>query len=362
MAIYDNFPWTSIHELNLSWIIEQVKAGNIKIDEFTEALEQFAEDYDTLSALAAAFTIAGSNITTTKNFSAASLSGPLTGNVTGNLTGNVTGDVTGTASAATEALNAIRLKTYHVPYTEDLNRALTGGSLNSRIWSVHDPMLNKPSDVSNLEKGTVFVLGTGQLKTVNGKSCAVEVQYLWPSVTQKWYYRYVYEDTDTFTLEDADSWVEMVTSVDHATTADSATTATTATSATTATTATSATTATTATNANNAYRMTVAPKIGYSDLNYVTTPTNTIAFEYCSSSASNLPTSFGGGALVLVIKRNSNGNTYISQWAFNPDYMSGGGDGNGLAMRYGYCTGEDKDPQDDTFTWSTWKYMVGTSA
>ena len=95
MAIYDNFPYTNIHEMNLAWIIEQVKAGNIKIDEFTEALEQFAEDYDTLSALASAFTIAGSNISTTKNFSAASLSGPLTGNVTGNLTGNVTGNVTG---------------------------------------------------------------------------------------------------------------------------------------------------------------------------------------------------------------------------------------------------------------------------
>lgn len=95
MAIYDSFPWTSVHELNLSWVIQCVKAGNIKIDEFTEALEQFAEDYATLSALAAAFTIAGSNISTTKNFSAASLSGPLTGNVTGNLTGNVTGNVTG---------------------------------------------------------------------------------------------------------------------------------------------------------------------------------------------------------------------------------------------------------------------------
>lgn len=110
MAIYDNFPWTSIHELNLGWIIEQVKAGNIKIEGFEEALEQFEEDYDTLSALAAAFTIAGSNISTTKNFSAASLSGPLTGNVTGNLTGNVTGnvtgDVTGNADTATYATSA----------------------------------------------------------------------------------------------------------------------------------------------------------------------------------------------------------------------------------------------------------------
>ena len=95
MAIYDNFPYTNIHELNLGWIIEQVKQGNLTIEDFAEQLQQFAEDYDTLSALATAFTIAGSNITTTKNFSAASLSGPLTGNVTGNLTGNVTGDVTG---------------------------------------------------------------------------------------------------------------------------------------------------------------------------------------------------------------------------------------------------------------------------
>lgn len=114
MAIYDSFPWTSVHELNLGWIIEQVKAGNIKIDGFEEALAQFDEDYRTLSALAAAFTIAGSNISTTKNFIAASLSGPLTGNVTGNLTGNVTGnvtgdvtgDVTGNADTATYATSA----------------------------------------------------------------------------------------------------------------------------------------------------------------------------------------------------------------------------------------------------------------
>ena len=95
MAIYDNFPWTSVHELNLGWIIEQVKQGNLTIEDFAEQLQQFSDDYAALLALANAFTIAGSNISTTKNFSAASLSGPLTGNVTGNLTGNVTGDVTG---------------------------------------------------------------------------------------------------------------------------------------------------------------------------------------------------------------------------------------------------------------------------
>lgn len=95
MAIYDNFPYTNIHEMNLRWVIEQVKQGNLTIEDFAEQLQQFRDDYDTLLALSAAFTIAGSNITTTKNFSAASLSGPLTGNVTGNLTGNVTGNVTG---------------------------------------------------------------------------------------------------------------------------------------------------------------------------------------------------------------------------------------------------------------------------
>lgn len=95
MAIYDNFPYTNIHEMNLRWVIEQVKQGNLTIEDFAEQLQQFRDDYDTLLALAAAFTIVGSNISTTKNFSAASLSGPLTGNVTGNLTGNVTGNVTG---------------------------------------------------------------------------------------------------------------------------------------------------------------------------------------------------------------------------------------------------------------------------
>ena len=95
MGLYDQFVYTNFHELNADWLLAQMKAAKAKIDDFQAELDQFNTDYAALLALSSALTISGSNISTTKNFSAASLSGPLTGNVTGNLTGNVTGNVTG---------------------------------------------------------------------------------------------------------------------------------------------------------------------------------------------------------------------------------------------------------------------------
>ena len=114
MGLYDQFVYTNFHELNADWLLAQMKAAKAKIDDFQAELDQFNTDYAALLALSSALTISGSNISTTKNFSAASLSGPLTGNVTGNLTGNVTGnvtgdvtgDVTGNAATATYATSA----------------------------------------------------------------------------------------------------------------------------------------------------------------------------------------------------------------------------------------------------------------
>ena len=33
MALFDNFPWTNVHELNLAWIIKKVKDLNDTVEE-----------------------------------------------------------------------------------------------------------------------------------------------------------------------------------------------------------------------------------------------------------------------------------------------------------------------------------------
>ena len=55
MALFENFPYTNFHELNLDWIIKQIKDGSAKIDDFEEQLtqmgvniEQFREYIDGL--------------------------------------------------------------------------------------------------------------------------------------------------------------------------------------------------------------------------------------------------------------------------------------------------------------------------
>lgn len=35
MAVFENFPYTNVHELNLDWVIKQVKENNIKIEDLT---------------------------------------------------------------------------------------------------------------------------------------------------------------------------------------------------------------------------------------------------------------------------------------------------------------------------------------
>ena len=47
MAIYDNFPYTDIHELNLGWIINRIQSGLTKTDIKSTDLD----DYHNLSAM-----------------------------------------------------------------------------------------------------------------------------------------------------------------------------------------------------------------------------------------------------------------------------------------------------------------------
>lgn len=48
MALFENFPYTNFHELNLDWIIKQVKDGSAKIDDFAEQLAQMGVDIEQL--------------------------------------------------------------------------------------------------------------------------------------------------------------------------------------------------------------------------------------------------------------------------------------------------------------------------
>ena len=107
MAIYDNLPYTNFHELNAMWLIRQADERKAKIEEFTQQLEQFEEDYQALLALANALSISGSNVTVAGSLTANGLIGNLTGNVTGNLNGNAATTTHATsADSATNATNA----------------------------------------------------------------------------------------------------------------------------------------------------------------------------------------------------------------------------------------------------------------
>ena len=35
MSVFENFPYTNVHELNLDWVIKRVKEGNAKIEDLT---------------------------------------------------------------------------------------------------------------------------------------------------------------------------------------------------------------------------------------------------------------------------------------------------------------------------------------
>lgn len=373
MAIWNNFPWVDSHNLNLSYILKQIK-------DFKAQLEEFETEYEDLLSLAQLFSVDGSNVTLAGQFQANALRGNLTGNVAGNVTGNVNGN----ASSATNATNATNAShavsadassyannagksdesktlTSTQILTVDANKALPLDGTTDYIPDVFtvysgNYMSNVPSGLTT--SGVIIKTTWIKRATVEGVTRDIFLQELTSDKNSKVYHRLVKCEPNTHACI-FENWNEIVVSdADHATTADSATSAT---SATTADSATSATNATNANTANVAYRIPSFPKLGSSNLNYTTTSLNTVSFEFCTGNAQNIPTSFRSGAIVLVTKFNQSGNTYISQYAFNRAYLSGGGDGNAIAMRYGFATGEDKDPQDDEFTWSVWKYLVGGS-
>lgn len=222
----------------------------------------------------------------------------------GNLTGNVTGNLSGNASTATHATSADSATN-----ATNANYATSAGSANTATTA---------TTATNAGHATTATSAT---------------------------------NASHATTADSATSATSATSADHATTADSATTATTATSA---------TTATNADYAVEAGSVNGQPGIASSDLDYAYSPTDKVSFHRFLSTASNRPSAMSQG-VVMSFTNNLAGNTVITQYAFGIYPMGGGADGTCIASRYGTCTGEDKNPQDDTFTWTPWTKLAPNS-
>ena len=45
MAIFENFPYTNVHELNLDWIIKTVKELGLKVDDLDDIVNNKIDEY-----------------------------------------------------------------------------------------------------------------------------------------------------------------------------------------------------------------------------------------------------------------------------------------------------------------------------
>lgn len=118
MAIYDAFPYTNIHELNLAWCLKQLKSTQeyldllkAYLDEVQPELEDFKAKYPELADIADLFTVSGNN---------ASIAGTMTASgFIGNATSATTArhateaDHADTADAIAGAQNEYRKLTYN---------------------------------------------------------------------------------------------------------------------------------------------------------------------------------------------------------------------------------------------------------
>ena len=323
MPIFDNFPYTDFHQLNLDWIIrtmkEQVQAIaddklyiDGKVAEFTQALEDFETAYNSLLSLSNTFTESPTKITFSKNIEAPIIIG--------------------------QCQKALELYC-RVPDHDDCNECISDDRTHVSFWrGAH--LTNRPADIPALNN--VMIMSYPVSNIVGSE---VDGQILVND-----YNDYVYRRSYDYATSTWSIWSKMAAGdADHATTADSATSATNATNSTNATNATNATLATTAGKAGVLNGL----NLGSSGADYgAAVSTNNLMASMVQGSNMGLPTNLTN-AIILTSKCNSGGSTYAVQFGLN---VSGGGPNMPKVFyRHGNCQGvEDADPQDNTFVWGNW--------
>lgn len=326
MPLWDSFPFTDFHQLNLDWIIrtmkEQVQAIaddkqyiDGKVAEFTQALEDFETAYNALLSLSNTFTESATKITFSKNIEAPIIIG--------------------------QCQKALELYC-RVPDHDDCNECISDDRTHVSFWR-GTQLTNRPADIPALNN--VMIMSYPVSNIVGSE---VDGQILVND-----YNVYVYRRSYDHATSTWSSWSTMeVAEASHATTADSATTAASATNATyatsagTATTATNATNATyatsagsaaTATNADQATNATHAEVSGHA--NYAATagiannlPLNTSvtsndANDYCDGDhpitiyhtntlSSNVPSAVAGSKALIVSLAVDTGNIVQLAWFY----------------------------------------------
>lgn len=107
MGLYDAYPYTNIHELNLRWRLKQLKLTQEQLelikayfDEIEPDIEDFKAKYPELADIADLFTISGNNASIAGTMTAAGFNGDLNGNAK-------------TATSIAGAQNDLRKLTYN---------------------------------------------------------------------------------------------------------------------------------------------------------------------------------------------------------------------------------------------------------
>lgn len=231
MAIFDNYPYVNIHELNLAWILDRVKEAKTKIAEYEAQLAEFESEYQALLNMAQYLTFNGSNATLAgtlrvTNGITANVNGNVNGNVTGDLTGNVNGNVTGELTGnvngsvtgnvtgnlngdgvTTGIAHSARRLMVNQTNTSDLNSSsLSSTSSQMRINVVYSNLVNAPTGVATNQNALVFNIGAGSLTTVGSVECHKVTQILIPLNSKQLYVRDVFYARDTMQYNSSSGW------------------------------------------------------------------------------------------------------------------------------------------------------------
>ena len=302
MPIFDNFPYTDFHQLNLDWIIktmkEQVQAIaddkqfiDDKVAEFQQDLDDFETAYNNLLALDSEMTVSGSNIIFTKNIVAPYFEGP-----------------------------AAELKTTS-PTGNNMNNAIPDANNKLRLFTGYG-IVNRPAAINASSR--IFCMAV-HIGTWSGTSYYLQIVNSTQDNIQ-----YIRSGTETGGVFTWGNWAgsDHVALADSATYATSAGTATSADSATYATSAGTATSADSATYATSAGTATSATSAGVADnLPLITSVTSNNANDYYDGSrpiaiyhsailSTNVPSAMAGSRALIFTLALDAGNLIQIAWFY----------------------------------------------